>query len=49
MNALKTVPGHNEVINVHELRKIARGLKYNKAVGNEGIPSQVFTLQTEIN
>ena len=31
-NALRTVPGHNEVINVHELRQIVRGLK-NKEEG----------------
>ena len=39
MNALGTVPGHNDVINVHELRQIVKGLKNNKAVGNDGIPS----------
>ena len=39
MNALRTVPGHNDVINVHELRQILKGLKNNKAVGNDGIPS----------
>ena len=33
MNALGTVPGHNDVINVHELRQIVKGLKNNKAVG----------------
>ena len=33
MNALSTVPGHNDVINVHELRQIVKGLKNNKAVG----------------
>ena len=27
MNALGTVPGHNNVINVHELLQIVRGLK----------------------
>ena len=27
MNALRTVPGHNDVINVHELRQIAKELK----------------------
>ena len=27
MNALGTVPGHNDVINVHELGQIVRGLK----------------------
>ena len=31
MNALRTVPAHNYVINVHELRQIVRGLKNNKA------------------
>ena len=35
MNALGTVPGHNDVINVHELRQIVRGLKSKKAVGND--------------
>ena len=40
MNSLGTVQGHNDVINVHELRQIVRGLK-NKAVGNDGIPSEV--------
>ena len=42
MNALGTVPGHNNVINVHELRQIVRGLKNKKAVGNDGIPSEVY-------
>ena len=41
MNALGTVPGHNDVINVHELRQIVRGLKSKKVVGNDGIPSEV--------
>ena len=39
MNALGTVPGHNDVINVHELQQIVRRLKSKKAVGNDGIPS----------
>ena len=30
MNALGTVPGHNDVINVHELRQIVRGLKIRR-------------------
>ena len=34
MNALETVPGRNDVINVHELRQIVRRLKNKKAVGN---------------
>ena len=42
MNALGTVPGHNDVIHVHELRQIVRGLKSKKAVGNDGIPSDVY-------
>ena len=42
MNTLGTVPGHNDVINVHELRQIVRGLKSKKAVGNDGIPSEVY-------
>ena len=32
MNALGTVPGHNDVINRHELRQIVRGLKNKNAV-----------------
>ena len=47
MNALGTVPGHNDVINVHELRQIVKGLKNNKAVGNDGIPSEVYKLASE--
>ena len=38
MNALGSVPGHNDVINVHELRQIVSGLKIKKAVCNDGIP-----------
>ena len=30
MNALGTVPGHNAVINVHELRQIERGPKIRR-------------------
>ena len=47
MNALMTVPGHNDVINVHELRQIAKGLKNNKAVGNDVIPSEVYKFASE--
>ena len=47
MNALSTVPGHNNVINVHELRQIVRGLKSKKAVGNDGIPSEVYKFASE--
>ena len=32
MNALGTVPGHNDVINVHELRQIVRGLKSKNSI-----------------
>ena len=41
MNAL------NDVINVHELRQILRGLKNNKADGNDGIPSEVYKFASE--
>ena len=41
MNTLGTVLGHNDVINVHELRPIVKGLKNKKAVGNDGISSEV--------
>ena len=44
---MRTVPGHNDVINVHELRQIVRGLKNNKAVGNDGIPSEVYMFASE--
>ena len=47
MNALGTVPGHNDVINVHELRQIVRGLKSKKAAGNDGIPSKVYWFASE--
>ena len=39
MDGLKTIPGHNNIINVHELRQIVRGLKNNKVVRNDGIPA----------
>ena len=42
MNALGTVQGHNDVINVHELWQIVRLLKNTKAVGNDGIPFEVY-------
>ena len=41
---LWTVPGHNDVINAHELRQIMRGLKNKKAVGNDWIPPEVGIL-----
>ena len=47
MNALGTVPGHNDVINLHELWKIVRGLKSKKAVGNDGILSEVYKFASE--
>ena len=47
MNALRTAPGYNDVINVHELRQIVKGLKNNKAVGNDGIPSEVYKFASE--
>ena len=45
MNAFGTVPGHNDVINVHEMPQIVRGLKNKKAVGNDGIPSDVYKFE----
>ena len=42
MNALGSVRGHTDVINVHELRQILRGLKNKNSVGNVGIPSEVY-------
>ena len=47
MNELRTVPGHNDVINVHGLRQIVKGLKNNKAVGNDGILSKVYKFASE--
>ena len=32
---------------VHELRQFVRGLKNNEAVGNDGIPSEVYTFASE--
>ena len=47
MNAFWTVPGHNDVINIHDLWQIVRGLKSKKAVGNNGIPSEVYKFASE--
>ena len=47
MNVLGSVPGHNDAINVHELRQIVRGLKNKKAVGNDGIPFEVYKFASE--
>ena len=47
MNALRTVPGHKDVINVHELRQIVNRLENSKAVGNDGIPSEVYKFSSE--
>ena len=44
MNAFRTVPGHNDVINVHELRQIVRGLKNPD---NHGIPLEANTFASE--
>ena len=48
MNAVRSVLGHNEVINVHELRQIVKGLVNNKAVGNDGILSEVYKFAFEL-
>ena len=47
MNALRTVPGNNDVINIHELRQIVKELKNNNAVGKDGIPSEVNNFASE--
>ena len=47
MNALGSVPSHNDVNNVHELRQIVRGLKNKKAVGYDGITSEVYKFASE--
>ena len=47
LNALGTVPGHNDVINVHEFRQIVRGLKNKKTVGNDIIRSEVCNFASE--
>ena len=47
MNSFETVKGHNDVINVNELRQIVRGLINKKAVGNDGIPSKVCKFASE--
>ena len=47
MNAVRAVPGHIDVINVHALRQIVKGLKNNKAVGNDIIPSEVYKFASE--
>ena len=47
MNALGTAPGQNDINNVHVLRQIVRWLKNKKAVGNDGIPSEVYKFASE--
>ena len=47
MNALGTVPGHNDGINVHKLRQIVKKLKNKKAVANNGIPSEFYMFASE--
>ena len=47
INALGTVPGHNDVNNIHELRQIVRRLKNNEAVINDGIPSEVYKFASD--
>ena len=47
MNALGTLPGHIDVINVHELQQIVRGLKKKKAVCNDGNPSEIYKFVSE--
>ena len=47
MNALGSVPGHNDIINVHELLQIVGGLKNKKAVGNHGSISEVYKFASE--
>ena len=48
MNILGTFQGHKDVINVYELPQIVRGLKNKKAVGNDGIPSEVYKFASEL-
>ena len=47
MNALGTILGHNDIINEHEVHQTVRGLKSKKAVGNDGIPSEVYKFASE--
>ena len=47
MNALGTLTGHNDGSNVHELWEIVRGMKNKTAVGNDGIPSEVYKFSSE--
>ena len=44
---VRTVPAQYDVINVHELRQIVQVLKNNKAVGKDGIPSEVYKFVSE--
>ena len=37
----------NDVINVHELLQIVRGLKIKKGVGNDGTLSEVYKFTSE--
>ena len=47
MNVLRTVQGRNDDINVHELRQIVKKKQNNKAVGNDGILSEVYKFASE--
>ena len=47
MNELRTVPARTDVVNVHKLRKIVRGLENKKAVGIDGISSEVYKFASE--
>ena len=44
MNALVTIPGHNDVINVHELLQIVRRLENKKAVSNDVFHHEFISL-----
>ena len=47
MNSLRTVPGHNDVINENALRQIVKGVKNNVPVSNNGIPSEIYLFASE--
>ena len=44
MNALRTVPAHSDVINVHELRQIVRGLKIRRLLAKMGFQLKSISL-----
>ena len=44
---MRHIPDHNDFIDANEVRDIVRWLKHYKAVGNDGIPSEVYNFTSD--